>query len=115
MKPLLKKTLQWALGMVLLSVTPQNLPAFFFTEAESQSDEPNQYVYEEKDAETQKKRYMVKLAQDKRKCDLAIDNTKTLIGRSKNRPYLPELYLRLGRALHRKVTAGLFFTQKPIQ
>lgn len=53
------------------------------------------FVYEEKNAAEEKKRYLVKLEQDKRKCDLAIINTKTLISRSKNRPYLPELQIRL--------------------
>jgi TolA-binding protein len=38
---------------------------------------------------------VVQLEKDKRKCELAIINTKTLIGRSRNRPYLPDLYLRL--------------------
>lgn len=53
------------------------------------------FVYEEKNAAEEKKHYLVKLEQDKRKCDLAIINTKTLIARSKNRPYLPELQIRL--------------------
>ncbi len=95
MTPLRKITLQWILGLVLILLIPQNLPAFLFSGAESRSGETEPYVYEEIDAEAEKKRYMVKLEQDKRKCELAIDNTKTLIGRSKNRPYLPELYLRL--------------------
>jgi tetratricopeptide (TPR) repeat protein len=54
-----------------------------------------QYIYEQRDEEAEKKRYAVRLEKDKRKCELAIINTKTLIGRSKNRPYLPDLYIRL--------------------
>lgn len=53
------------------------------------------FIYEERNAAEEKKRYLVKLEQDKRKCELAIINTKTLIARSKNRPYLPELQIRL--------------------
>lgn len=55
----------------------------------------DQYIYEQKDEAAEKKRYMVQLEKDKRKCELAIINTKTLIGRSRNRPYLPDLYIRL--------------------
>lgn len=55
----------------------------------------DQYVYEQRDEAEEKKRYVVQLEKDKRKCELAVINTKTLIGRSKNRPYLPDLYLRL--------------------
>jgi tetratricopeptide (TPR) repeat protein len=55
----------------------------------------DQYVYEQRDEDAEKKRYAVRLEKDKRKCELAIINTKTLIGRSKNRPYLPDLYIRL--------------------
>jgi len=53
------------------------------------------FVYEAKSIAEEKKRYLIKLEQDERKCDLAIINTKNLIARSKNRPYLPELKLRL--------------------
>ncbi len=39
--------------------------------------------------------FLPRLKNDKTKIDLAIENTKTLIDRSRQRPYLPELYLRL--------------------
>jgi TolA-binding protein len=55
----------------------------------------DQYIYEQRDEVAEKKRYVIQLEKDKRKVELAIINTKTLIGRSKNRPYLPDLYLRL--------------------
>ncbi len=54
-----------------------------------------QYLYEKKDGAEEKKQYVVKMEQDIEKCEMAITNTKTLITRSKNRPYLPEIYLRL--------------------
>ncbi|MBN1832622.1 MAG: tetratricopeptide repeat protein [Deltaproteobacteria bacterium] len=54
-----------------------------------------QYLYEKKDEAEEKKRYVIKMEQDIDKCEMAIANTKTLIARSKNRPYLPEIYLRL--------------------
>ena len=53
------------------------------------------YLYEKKNEAEEKKRYVIKIEQDIEKCELAIANTKTLIARSKNRPYLPEIYLRL--------------------
>ena len=54
-----------------------------------------QNVYETKDEAEEKKRYVIKMEQDIEKCEMAIVNTKTLIARSKNRPYLSEIYLRL--------------------
>ena len=66
------------------------------------------FVYEEKNAVEEKKRYLIKLEQDKRKCDLAIINTKTLIARSKNRPYLPELQIRLAELYIEKSRVAYF-------
>jgi tetratricopeptide (TPR) repeat protein len=77
------------------------------------SDLPK-YVYEQKDEAEEKKRYIVKLQQDKDKCDLAIINTKTLIARSKNRPYLPEMYLRLAE-LYIEKSRIVFFLRKSVQ
>ena len=70
-----------------------------------------QYAYEQKDASEEKKRYVVKLEQDIEKCELAILNTKTLIGRSKNRPYLPELNLRLAE-LYIEKSRLVYFLRK---
>ena len=95
MKPYKTFTLRLVLGTVLLLVTVQPVSAFLFSSGRDESKATKEYVYEEKDEVVEKKHYIVKLEQDKRKCDLAIENTKTLISRSKNRPYLPELYLRL--------------------
>jgi len=66
--------------------------AFFFAGAVQARDD---YVYQQQDAAAEKKQYMVKIEQDRQKCDLAIENTKVLINRSKNRPYQPTLLLRL--------------------
>ncbi len=66
------------------------------------------YVYEQKNEAEEKRRYLVKLNQDKEKCDLAIINTKTLIARSKNRPYLPEIYLRLAELYIEKSRIAYF-------
>ncbi|MBT8332668.1 MAG: tetratricopeptide repeat protein, partial [Deltaproteobacteria bacterium] len=54
-----------------------------------------EYEYEQKDKASEKKKSIQRLERDKRKVELAIDTTKTLIDRSRQRPYLPELYLRL--------------------
>jgi tetratricopeptide (TPR) repeat protein len=72
------------------------------------------YTYVEKDADEEKKQYRVKLEQDKRKCELAIINTKTLINRSRNRPYLSELYLRLAE-LYIEKSRIAFFLRKSRQ
>jgi tetratricopeptide (TPR) repeat protein len=69
------------------------------------------FVYEQHDADQEKKQYAVKLEQDRQKCDLAIGNTKTLIGRSKSKPYLPELYLRLAE-LYIEKSRIVYFMRK---
>jgi len=51
--------------------------------------------FEKKDVEKEQRKYLEKLKKDQVKVDLAIKNTKLLIGKSKNKPYLPELYIRL--------------------
>lgn len=53
------------------------------------------YEYEQQDAEAQQQQYLAKIEEDLKKCDLAIESTKVLIGRSKNRPYHPTLLMRL--------------------
>ncbi len=55
----------------------------------------NVYEYEQKDQAEEKKKSIQRLERDKHKVELAIETTKTLIDRSRQRPYLPELYLRL--------------------
>lgn len=53
------------------------------------------YAYQQEDKKAQQKKYIKQLEGDKQKADLAIRNTKVLIDRSRSKPYLPELYLRL--------------------
>ncbi len=55
----------------------------------------NDYEYEQKDKAEEKKKSILRLERDRHKVELAIETTKTLIDRSRQRPYLPELYLRL--------------------
>ena len=55
----------------------------------------DEYEYEQKDQAAELKKSIQRLERDKHKVGLAIDTTKTLIDRSRQRPYLPELYLRL--------------------
>lgn len=77
-------------------------------------NDDQKYVYEQKDEAAEKKRYIIKLQQDRDKCDLAVINTKTLISRSKNRPYLPELYLRLAE-LYIEKSRIVYFLRKSEQ
>lgn len=73
-----------------------------------------QYAYEQRDEVAEKKRYVVQLEKDKRKCELAVINTKTLIGRSKNRPYLPDLYLRLAE-LYIEKSRIVYFIRRSLE
>ena len=54
-----------------------------------------EYEYKQKDKAEEKKRSIQRLERDKHRVAKAIETTNTLIDRSRHRPYLPELYLRL--------------------
>ncbi len=54
-----------------------------------------EYAYQQEDKKAHQKKYIQQLEGDKKKAELAIRNTKILIDRSRSKPYLPELYLRL--------------------
>jgi tetratricopeptide (TPR) repeat protein len=101
------------LGLVLILIlaVPCDSQALLFGDREKLPDTLDPYTYEEKDANEEKKQFLVKLEQDKRKVELAIINTKTLIGRSKNRPYLAELYLRLAE-LYIEKSRIVYFLRK---
>jgi tetratricopeptide (TPR) repeat protein len=114
MKPFSKIYPPLALVLLLIFLSPGQAPALLFWHTKDRSAPSDQYVYEQKDTEAEKKRYVVKLEQDRQKCELAIINTKTLIGRSKNRPYLPELYLRLAE-LYIEKSRLAFFLRKGTQ
>jgi tetratricopeptide (TPR) repeat protein len=98
------------LGLVLILVAamPCDSQALLFRNKDKQPDTFDPYTYEEKDTDEEKKQYAVKLEHDKRKVELAIINTKTLIGRSKNRSYLSELYLRLAELYIEKSRISYF-------
>jgi len=55
----------------------------------------SKYEYAQKDKAEEKNKSIQRLERDKNKVELAIQTTKKLIDRSRQRPYLPELYLRL--------------------
>lgn len=74
------------LGTVMLTGLPA-ATVYSATEAD--------YGYQQEDKKAQQKKYIKQLEEDKQKADLAIRNTKVLIDRSRSKPYLPELYLRL--------------------
>lgn len=60
------------------------------------------------------KAFLKKLRQDETKIDLAIKNTKSLIDKSRNKPYLPELYLRLAD-LYVEKSRVTYFIRKSIK
>jgi TolA-binding protein len=99
---------QLVMASLILMAVPRQVPASLFWPTKDRSSPSDKYVYEQKDTEAEKKHYAVKLEQDKQKCELAIVNTKTLISRSKNRPYLPELCLRLAELYIEKSRLAFF-------
>jgi tetratricopeptide (TPR) repeat protein len=112
MKHFLRIQLLIVMGLVVIVAAPLDSHALLFWNKDKQEEVADKYIYEEKDADEEKKQYMVKLDQDKRKVELAIINTKTLISRSKNRPYLSELYLRLAELYIEKSRVSYFLRKR---
>lgn len=75
------------------------------------ADAPSPYQYERRDKAGEHKRYLKKLNNENKKADSAIANTKLLIDKSKDRPYLPELYLRLAELYIEKSRIVFFLNQ----
>ncbi len=69
------------------------------------------YEYVEENPEQEQREFLRRLKQDRAKIDRAIENTKVLIDRSRQRPYLPELYLRLAE-LYVEKSRVVFFIRK---
>lgn len=82
------------------------LPAIFLAAGDGISEET--YGYEERDKLAEQAGFVEKLKKDKKKVDLVIKTTKTLIGRSRNKPYLPEIYLRLAELYIEKSRIAYF-------
>ncbi|MBF0449262.1 MAG: tetratricopeptide repeat protein [Candidatus Magnetomorum sp.] len=78
---------------------------------ESSDDTSDTYVLDFSGETQEEKAFLKKLRQDERKIDLAIKNTRALIERSKNKPYLPELYLRVAD-LYVEKSRVTFFIRK---
>jgi tetratricopeptide (TPR) repeat protein len=72
---------------------------------------PGKFAYESEDRDAAQRSFLEKLKQDKTKIDLAVENTKRLIDRSRQRPYLPELYLRLAE-LYVEKSRVVYFIRK---
>ena len=90
MKPNKARIYLASIGWLLLLIIAQPVLKPDLTQAAT-----SEYKYEQKDKAAEKKKSIKRLEQDKRKVEMAIQTTKTLIDRSRQRPYLPELYLRL--------------------
>ncbi len=69
------------------------------------------YRYVEENPEQEQRQFLLRLKQDRAKIDRAIENTRVLIDRSRQRPYLPELYLRLAE-LYVEKSRVVFFIRK---
>ena len=68
-------------------------------------------AYETTDKEEDQKQFVTKLMDDDRKVDLAIENTKMLIDKSRSKPYMPELYMRLAE-LYIEKSRIVYFIRK---
>ena len=82
--------------------------ALSFVSVEASFDK---YGYKKKDKKEEQRKFLSKLREDKKKVETAIDSTKTLIERSRNKPYLPELYLRLSE-LYIEKSRLVYFIRK---
>jgi cellulose synthase operon protein C len=72
------------------------------------------YTYQTEDKKAQQKKYISQLEGDKKKAELAIRNTKALIDKSRSKPYLPELYLRLAE-LYIEKSRIVYFLRKGLR
>lgn len=90
-----------------------SLSILFFMVPVAHSDESERakYQFEKKDKVAEQQRFLEKLTEDKKKVELAIENTKILIDKSRNMPYVPELYLRLAE-LYIEKSRFVFFIRK---
>ncbi len=75
------------------------------------ADDAEKYQFEKKDKKAEQQRFLIKLEEDKKKVELAIENTRLLIDKSRNMPYAPELYLRLAE-LYIEKARFVFFIRK---
>ena len=68
-------------------------------------------AYKSTDKKEEEKQFVRKLVEDNKKVDLAIDNTKMLIDKSRSKPYMPELYMRLAE-LYIEKSRIVYFIRK---
>jgi len=69
------------------------------------------FEYKKRDKEEEYKKYADRLLKDKKKVEKAIVSTKILLDKSANRPYLPELYIRLAE-LYIEKSRIVYFIRK---
>ena len=69
------------------------------------------YDFKIRDQNKEQLKFLIKLKGDKQKVEMAIENTSILIDKSRNMPYLPELYLRLAE-LYIEKSRFVFFIRK---
>ncbi len=84
---------------------------FMLTGLSLYAEEAIDDIYKTTDKAEEQKQFVIKLNQDNRKIDLAIDNTKLLIDRSRSKPYVPELYMRMAE-LYIEKSKIVYFIQK---
>ncbi|NLD37280.1 MAG: tetratricopeptide repeat protein [Desulfatiglans sp.] len=84
---------------------------FILLVARLYANEAIEGIYKTTDKEEEQKQFLIKLNQDNRKIDLAIENTKLLIDRSRSKPYVPELYMRMAELYIEKAKV-VYFIQK---
>ncbi len=78
---------------------------------EAKSEASAEYEFKRVDNIAEQKKFLVKLKEDKNKVDMVIISTKELINRSRNRAYLPELYIRLSELYIEKARISYFINK----
>gem|GEM_PF-576428 len=102
-------TLIIAAATCVVFITPSfSAEAVKETVKDSDKKKEKRYEFERKDKKKEQQKLLEKLKQDKTKVELAIGNTKMLIDKSRNMPYLPELYLRLSELYIEKARVVFF-------
>ncbi|GAB6096972.1 hypothetical protein JCM14469_32260 [Desulfatiferula olefinivorans] len=99
------------LSLIVAVLALLGLCTLSFAEEADTAKAETRYEFEKKDKEKEQQRFLEKLQSDKAKVDLAIGNTKMLIDKSRNMPYLPELYLRLAE-LYIEKSRFVYFIRK---
>ncbi len=103
---MIKKNAQINITLVVLFFFLTTLFSFSLS-----AEASKEYEFKRVDRAAEQKKFVRQLKEDKNKVDMVIISTKALINRSRNRAYLPELYIRLAELYIEKARIS-YFIQK---